>query len=475
MNDREFFRLMQLIPEEYPEEAAAFLTAHGQAANSGRTAAAVRQKKPELHFGIIRRFLLPAGAAACLAALIITGIRTGLREQPLTEASSAPEMTLIAAQTETTPAETALTEAAVQRTVAVTQTPAQNGTAPPVQSTASAVTTAEEHQPETASRNQDTTAKPQTAAAQEPQTAPETPADSVPAPDPDYLPGDVNMDGKADVEDVQILMKEYRAVVVEGKESTLTPQQIALGDIYPNTAEEDPAEIVSLFGIDTLNDDTGIPIIATDYPISYIDYNVLLAYWAEMRVVRWNRTLDLFTIADFISYHGLPPAEEQQRFQTPPVIMQGDTLPADSVTVHDFGDYPVHPKGWAMQYAKVTKPGDFTLWYDGTDDYEGYKILIFGESGYSETQLEDKRKLCESNVERGKMQRFTIGDQTVYRSLTFNPRDDSDSWRENLNYSSRSALHWYSGEYCIAVYTQEQYPDDVIQQIAESFAVYPAN
>ena len=86
MKDRELFRLMQLIPEEYPEETAAFLAAHGKAGESGKTEPVIRQKKAEPQAGILWRVLLPAGAAACLAVLIGTGLWAGLREKPLTTA-----------------------------------------------------------------------------------------------------------------------------------------------------------------------------------------------------------------------------------------------------------------------------------------------------------------------------------------------------------------------------------------------------
>ena len=467
MNDRELFRLMQLIPEEYAEETAAFLAAHGKTADSGQTAAAVRQKKPEPQSGIIRRFLLPAGAAACLAALIITGIRTGLREQPLTEASSAPEMTLIAAQTGTTPAETALTEAAVQRTETVTQTSAQNGTAPPVQSTASAVTAAEEHQPETASRNQQTPAKPQTAAAPMQQTAPETPADSVPAQDIDYLPGDVNMDGEVDLGDICLLVTEYQHVVIWDKESILTPQQIALGDVYPNTAADDPKEFSNHFGNGDFND-SNLTFVATDYPIGIEDIMLMWDYYTTIIIGKY-RPAQGMTVTEYAQYLGLLPKKTEKNSAGKTVTMQGDTLPEDFVTIPDFGDYPVNPVGWTMFRAKQTEHENFSLWYKGTDALADCRIIITGSTGLTE----DYEGYYEDIAENGTVQKLTVGDRAVFydaKGIRFNY-----AWQSpDVYYPGKPSIIWFSGEYYIVVYTEEQYSDDVIQQIAESFAVYPA-
>ncbi len=127
MKDRELFRLMQLIPEEYPEETAAFLAAHGKSGDTGKTEPVIRQKKAEPQAGILWRVLLPAGAAACLAVLIGTGLWAGLREKPLTTASSEPELTEIAVQTGTDPAQIAEVTAAVQQTETSVVIAAENG------------------------------------------------------------------------------------------------------------------------------------------------------------------------------------------------------------------------------------------------------------------------------------------------------------------------------------------------------------
>ena len=473
MNDRELFRLMQLIPEEYPEEAADFLAAHGKTVEAGKTEPVIRQKKAEPQAGILWRILLPAGAAACLAVLIGAGIWTGLQEKPLTTASSEPELTEIALQSETVPAQTAAVTAAVQQTETktVTQSAVQTGTAPAVQSSISAVTAAAEDKPQTTARQQQ--AKPQTTAAPQQQTVPETTVFSVPARDPDYLPGDVNMNGEVEVGDVQLLLTEYEAVVVNGKESTLTPQQIALGDIYPNTADEDPLEVMNRFGFTLENDDTNTPIIATDYPISYQDVHILLCYYTEFRVPPFYRDYDLFTVDMYVQYGGIPPREELERFMSPPTILQGDALPADSVTVQDFGDYPVHPEGWAMQYAKLKKSGDFTLWYDGTDALAGCRIMISGENNDYESTMYFYIRRREQKVLDGQIEKAMIGDTAVYRYPQITPEDETENWREEDKVRGRTALEWTNGEYWITVYTQEQYPDDVIQQIAECFAAYP--
>lgn len=472
MKDRELFRLMQLIPEEYPEETAAFLAAHGKAGESGKTEPVIRQKKAEPQAGILWRVLLPAGAAACLAVLIGTGLWAGLREKPMTAASSEPELTEIAVQTETAPTQIAEVTAAVQQTVTntVTQSAVKNGTVPAVQSSTPAVTAAAEDKPQTTARQQ---AKPQSTVAPEQQPAPETNAAAVPPRNPDYPPGDVNMDGRVDTADAQLLYQEYHAVVVEGGSSILTPEQIALGDVYPNTAEEDVEAIARQLCYDP--DTMPTVLIATDYPISYLDVRIVLGYYAEMQPGGMDRVLDLFTADDFAHYLGLPPEEEQAQFITPPTVLQGDTLPADCVTVPDFGSYPVSPEGWTMQYAKVTKPGDFRLWYDGSGLFENCRILVFGTNSYNENEIASQIKSYEYHVGNGTMQKIPCGETVVYRTMKFNPRSGNENWREDNPLLGRNALQWFTGQYKITVYTEEQYSDEILQQIAECFTAYPAN
>ncbi|MBP0971420.1 MAG: dockerin type I repeat-containing protein, partial [Oscillospiraceae bacterium] len=263
MNDRELFRLMELVPEEYTEETAEFLKIHNADDSTVSPAPVIRKNAPGLQNNILWRILLPAGAAACFAVLIFAGIRTGLHEKPVTESSSVPEMTAVAEQTGTAPAETSRTDAAALYTETVTQTTVRQESTAPVQHGTTAVTAAESRQ----SADREQTAA-QTAAAQEHAPAPTTTDAPAPQPEPRYQPGDVNMDGKVDLDDAQLLYKEYVAVVVEGGESILTPQQIALGDVYPNTKDDNLVVFRR-----RLSSSARLPeeIIMTDYPISYQD------------------------------------------------------------------------------------------------------------------------------------------------------------------------------------------------------------
>ena len=79
----------------------------------------------------------------------------------------------------------------------------------------------------------------------------------------------------------------------------------------------------------------------------------------------------------------------------------------------------------------------------------------------------------EQKVLDGQIEKAMIGDTAVYRYPQITPEDETENWREEDKVRGRTALEWTNGEYWITVYTQEQYPDDVIQQIAECFAAYP--
>lgn len=471
MKDRELFRLMQLIPEEYPEETAAFLAAHGKAGESGKTEPVIRQKKAEPQAGILWRILLPAGAAACLAVLIGTGLWAGLREKPLTTASSEPELTEIAVQTETAPTQIAEVTAAVQQTVTktVTQSAVKNGTVPAVQSSTPAVTAAAEDKPQTIARQQ---AKPQSTAAPEQQPAPGTSVFAVPPRNPDYPPGDVTMDGRVDIDDVHLLLMEYYAVVIEGGSSILTPEQIRLGDVYPNTPEDDISFFKHRLGACS-EDDPFIPIIPTDYSISYEDFMLILDYYLVMDVAKNRVDYGDMTVTEYAQFLNLPPEEPELRFISEPVILQGDTLPADSVSIQNFGDYPVSTENWELQYAKMNANGKFELWYDGKGACKGCEIILNG------TRIDEKKRhavTLEEYARQGGLAEFTVGDTAVYKTLwTVVLEQDSENWREEIESGDNEALEWITGQYRITVQVNKPWPDEILQLIAECFTAYPAN
>lgn len=291
---------------------------------------------------------------------------------------------------------------------------------------------------------------------------------SLPARDPGFEAGDVDMDGEVTITDAQILLQEYETVVVNGGKSILTPQQMALGDIYPNTAEDDPDTVLRRLGVKLKN----FPVerIATDYPISLQDSYILLAYVTEMTCDGWGRKLDLFTADDYARYLCIPPEEERRQFMSKPLFQPGEPYSDDSVTVPDFCTFPLEQEDWSMQYAKVTKPGDFFFWYDGKDECEGCKILVYGTNQYTNQSTENKKiAALEQGTWNDEMKKISYGNTAIYYTLNINPDKDSENWREELKVGGRAALQWKSGAYWITVYTQEQYSEEQLLPFATCF------
>lgn len=300
----------------------------------------------------------------------------------------------------------------------------------------------------------------------------EPPAVTVPPRNPDYAPGDVDMDGMVDASDAQILFVEYLNVVIGGEESTLTPEQIALGDVYPNTAQDDPEDFMRKMGYGQKQ--FSFEAVATDYPISWQDSLTLLAYYTNLGIVGGYRYLDLFTADDYARYYGIPPVEEQEQFKTQPLTRADEGFPTDSVTVPGFRDFAVNPENWAMQSEKVTKPGDFTFWYDGTGEFEGREILISGTNRYKMQKYEFEIIAALEQATRNEtMKLISLGDTAIYRTIELDPAEDSENWREEEKLAGRAALKWKSGAYWITVYTQEQFPDEVLDQIISCFVPDP--
>ena len=474
MNDKELFRLMQFIPDEFPEETAEFLAALQKTARSEAAKPVIREKKTEPR-SILWRIMMPVSAAACIALMIGAGVRVALREEPLTETSSQPDITMLAGQTSTAPPVTTLAQSGQKQTGTRTVTAAlpEQQTAPPVQSGTSAVTEAT-----TAAAQQH---KPQTTAAPAAPNAPETTAAAIPPRNPNYQPGDVNMDGKVDFWDAQLLYNEYLAVVVEGGASILTPEQIALGDVYPNTAQDDMERFVRKAGLKHLlsDEEADFSLIATDYPISFQDSYAVMAYDTEMWLNGKGYTIDLFTVDDFVSYDlHTPPEDEWAQFISPAIVLKGDKLPeTEFFTVPDLGDYPVHPENWEMQYAWYKKPGNFILWYDGTGLCADCRIYIYGTNRYDESQMQYRCiNPCETEIQEGTMKKFTVGDTDVYCKPNITTSYyEGDDWREKGQTGGRTALEWRAGAYWITVSLDQNYPEEVLRQIAECFAAYPVS
>lgn len=278
MNDQKFAELMQLAPAQYVEEAAAFRAAHGTAARAEITQSS----------GISGRMLraaLPVGAAACAAAVIglVGWIAQGRdpgnvesHQQEITEQFAATTLPADETQTDT---DSTLTTTAAQTALPADETPAltvgATGSGKPASGTKSAGT-----KTNSAAKN--------TAAALTPAEAKQTETTAAPLPyDPEivakYQKGDVDMNGEIDLYDMNLLLREYTTVVLKGGESSLTPEQIYLGDI---TDEWDPSVVLGESEYNT-------EIVETDYPISAADAMILLAYYTEVYMAGYNQYADI--------------------------------------------------------------------------------------------------------------------------------------------------------------------------------------
>lgn len=306
---KDFDALMELIPEQYIEEAAAYRQAHSGAA------------KPRIHW------VAPVSIAAC-AVLGIGGVMLyrGSEDNQFAYDSTPKQMTEIQ-PAKTVPTETA-TETVTAATIAtvkeLTQTTADATTAKTVTVTTTAKTAGNHIETQTAA-----TAK----SAAQTQTVTETaPAPTVPDILNLYQLGDVNMDGRVDVNDAQLLLWEYNAVVIEGGESTLTADQIRLGDV---TDEWDPH-----------TDEFSTLIVETDYPISMADVDLILLYYSQCTAAeKYYRWYSFEMWRD----NGNPTDEEIARHPADIWMNTFDgsdlnvpvDLNAQTLTVDSFGTFPL--------------------------------------------------------------------------------------------------------------------------------------
>ena len=98
-----------------------------------------------------------------------------------------------------------------------------------------------------------------------------------------YRYGDVNMDGEIDGEDFFLIYAEYMAVVYNGGESILTPEQLFLADIVKDNRAPLTIEDGSLFWNNTTPIRMNIP---TDHPVSYADVVAMTTYYTRYIVSR---------------------------------------------------------------------------------------------------------------------------------------------------------------------------------------------
>lgn len=345
MTKKALQELMQYLPEKYLEETTAFRVAHTVPLKSAGRAKPAKQYAE--HSGFWLRIAAPLSAVACLAAVCglvwwVNGSGDGLtveshmqeidEQQPAaTQSSTAP----FEAHTETTAEQAAENDTTTQppkggkpvqtgtgKTQNVLQVAEQTQSGGGSQAAGSAKTTRQTNQ---------TTAQPTTT------TAAAEPA--LPY-DPDivaqYRLGDVNMDGLVDMHDGQLLLIEYRTVVLDGGESTLTPEQIYLGDIVTDNIYP---EVIG--GIPQNGE---LELVETDYPISYVDTFVLMTYYVQCWV---SYEIPLYPVEEYVK-RGAPLSEEWELYYAPAIKMSGE-LDADtteeSVYFPQFGTLPVWVAG----------------------------------------------------------------------------------------------------------------------------------
>lgn len=74
------------------------------------------------------------------------------------------------------------------------------------------------------------------------------------------------------------------------------------------------------------------------------------------------------------------------------------------------------------------------------------------------------------------MKKFTVGDTDVYCKPNITTSYyEGDDWREKGQTGGRTALEWRAGAYWITVSLDQNYPEEVLRQIAECFAAYPVS
>ncbi|MBP0986725.1 MAG: hypothetical protein J6S92_00345, partial [Oscillospiraceae bacterium] len=250
--------------------------------------------------------------------------------------------------TTTVQSETTVKPESETRLGIITQTTAVSGTE-----------LASETQSASAKTQQNTTASQKTAAQTETGTKTH-PTIAGRAYDPEitakYRLGDVNMDGVLDSQDAILLQAEYTAVVLEGGESLLTPEQLVLGDCIADNRI--PLPLVS--GSDEIQPQRR-DYQETDYPVSYADSFVLIRYIDELH--GHDMHADQLSLEEFIRYGrivGLGTGGGADR----DMIWRYTDASEESVQLEGFGALPVHVGAFTMTgYWYHQSDGEFKAYY----------------------------------------------------------------------------------------------------------------
>ncbi|MBQ5340294.1 MAG: hypothetical protein J6Z40_14170 [Oscillospiraceae bacterium] len=347
MNDMQINDLMALLPPEYLDEAVQYRMAHMK--KDGFSAApqiVQRRQMPHRLLGAAAAL----SAAACLTAVFGLGLWFGSRMPDFPVESHAHDITEVCPETVTTTvqSETSAKPESETRLGIITQTTAVSGTE-----------LASETQSASAKTQQNTTASQKTAAQTETGTKTH-PTIAGRAYDPEitakYRLGDVNMDGVLDSQDAILLQAEYTAVVLEGGESLLTPEQLVLGDCIADNRI--PLPLVS--GSDEIQPQRR-DYQETDYPVSYADSFVLIRYIDELH--GHDMHADQLSLEEFIRYGrivGLGTGGCADR----DMIWRYTDASEESVQLEGFGALPVHVGAFTMTgYWYHQSDGEFKAYY----------------------------------------------------------------------------------------------------------------
>lgn len=470
MTEQNIQALMQHLPEEYLEEAAAFRMAHPM------PAAQAPSLKAETPPRFLLRAALPIAAAACLVAVCGLFWWMGTRDDMRTVESrmhEIDEQRTSAAQTdsadssETTASETSETTAT---TAAETETAPAQGS---VRVTGSAAGTAAQGTAKAQGTGAAQSTTKQTAKTTKPASNQTSAAETEPKLpyDPDivaqYRLGDVDMNGQIDVCDAQLLLQEYGAVVVEGGNSILTPEQRYLGDVTDE-------RIVSREDVDLSSGIyNGAPAMETDYIISTADSDWILVYYAEYHLMYYDLDfkeagLEPLPITDFIEFYRIyghvPYVDENGDYVQNLLSGYIDSDTADDyLNLPDLAPIPIRLSGrknWVLTeyyYSRWGKGG--YVEYTAQDDDDRFTLWFYeiAESNYYNNKSNQEQK------EPGLRMPLPVdGDPVWYQRAYYLEQGERvyyDSW-------TYGCLEWFNGEFSAHVdYYDSESIDDWIDVV----------
>ncbi len=329
MNDTKVTALMKQMPEHFADEVLEYRAAKGIG-----TAVTSQFSAPR-----ILRILLPAAAAAAAAGFACILI-TRRPNDPVQMNSHEPEVTEIIAAATTETAETTTVSAETHTTAHTAQTTQTSSAArtTALSTTASAQPTAGTVQTRSAN------AGGYTAGTQAQSAAPVQTTTAEPdVYDPhdilkQYALGDVDMDGRITAVDGQMILIDWHNVVLDGKETAFSPEQIILADVVDGFLPYD-LENPWLTPYEELK--TQAP---ADYPLSLEDAQIIVAYYTRMLSnfnMNPNPTKnDYIELIQHVVFEPNVPDEYTDMLMEKTVVISEDD-PAQNVNIEEFGLAPI--------------------------------------------------------------------------------------------------------------------------------------